>query len=479
MDSFITKTFPLISFTSIRLSSPGKWLGICLLLFFVHKAIEKEKNTPTWDFMLLASGSLNSHQEFFPKVSIEEKQMIDSLSSLGTFTTSHMIYQDAGNYFLMNSCSLSLYQWNGDHWKIYAEKPVRGATCASKVFFRDHEPYSYSGVGFWQSHGDVFHFSKNAEVELVKTYQQPKDFYGTLRFTTESGLYSFFGHSFNLRTDELDGFLWKGYFLDFSNMHWKEIDFELNENFEKVFGVKTFDKNLYSISSFETDDFALTELRNLDTQQTGLLILEKETLKLWIKPNPNSYFLDLNWLQQEGNTLRFFSIAKPSLTELQIDELVKTAFPLGKVSLREDQAWREILNGYWKELVVVISILVVLFGLGKMILPKPHPIPQASLAILNKEENNLVSILRPYSGQVISQEEMDKILGIDSLINQDLRKVRRSRAIKAINDHGLERHGKPMIQRVRDEQDMRIIRYLIEDEALAKSVNPSESEQLT
>ena len=83
--------------------------------------------------------------------------------------------------------------------------------------------------------------------------------------------------------------------------------------------------------------------------------------------------------------------------------------------------------------------------------------------------------LSPYFGQLISQAQLEAILGVDNVKNQDLRKVRRSRAIKALNAYMTEHHGKPLILRIRDEQDMRIIRYQIES---FSAFNVSKSSEL-
>jgi hypothetical protein len=469
VNTIIPKPLPPLSIYSRQFSALGKWAGMCMWLFFSFAGNLTAQDAPTWDYLFIGSRSFDSHRDFFPSLNDEERQMVDSLKKFAESPYIQMIYQNAGKYYLMNACNLVLYHWQGDDWMPYAGKPVKGATCGTVLFFRDNEPYSYSGVGFWQSHGDIFHFTQTGEAELVKTHHPLSNFYGTLRFTTNSGLYSFFGHHYNLRTEGPEGFLWKGYFLDFSDMRWKEMDFELNENFEKVFGVKTFDKKLSSLYSFESDDFGVTELRNQLTQQTGLVIVDKRTMELWIQPLNNSYFLDLIWLQKKGNSLRFFTGSKPTITKLEMTELIKTALPLGKVSLKEDQRIKDLIGAYWKEGAGAILMLMVLLVALKILSPRRYPDDSDSSSPVNFEHKHLLHALQHYSGQVIPQEVLDQVLDIGDLKNQDLRKVRRSRAIKALNEHMLERQGKPVIQRIRDEQDMRIIRYRIENIALTKS----------
>ena len=450
-------------------------------LFMMGIAVTEVKSAPSsqWNKLEILSKSFTKQDSLSLGLTGEEWKMISALDLLPYSTTLHKIYKNQGSYYVMNDCELAIYTWKEGQWKLFSGKDVTGANCGTTLFFKEKELYGQAGFGYWQNHGDLFRFPASGEVEFIKTFNQPEDFLGNMNFTTAEGYYSFFGQQINLRKG-LKDFLWKGFFLDFRDWTWREVEFDLNENFEKVLGRKSFDNSLNLNATFETDDYAFSELLNIETTQACLFIVKKETLEMFIIPfTPHQFEGVKKWIRHEGNRVQFSTFFKTIPSEVQIDQLVQSALPLGKVILKKGPTWSALLDSYWKALVGVISILVVLFGLGKVILPKPHPIPPASLAILNKEENNLVSILRPYSGQVISQEEMDKILGIDSIINQDLRKVRRSRAIKAINDHGLERHGKPMIQRVRDEQDMRIIRYLIEDEALAKSVKPSESEQLT
>ena len=161
--------------------------------------------------------------------------MVEALDQLPFAHTVHMVYKNRGNYFVMNACALSIYSWVGGRWELYAGKDITGATCAAWLFFRGEELYGYTGLGYWQSHGDLFHFRKSGDVDYVKTNNQPEDFFGTMNFTTSDGFYTFFGQQINLRKGIKD-FLWKGFFLDFTDWTWKEVEFELNENFEKVLG---------------------------------------------------------------------------------------------------------------------------------------------------------------------------------------------------------------------------------------------------
>jgi hypothetical protein len=75
--------------------------------------------------------------------------------------------------------------------------------------------------------------------------------------------------------------------------------------------------------------------------------------------------------------------------------------------------------------------------------------------------------LLQHEGKVITQQELDEILGIHQLKNHELRKVKRARLIKRINTLALHQLGKELILRVRNEEDRRMIAYRILDPSSA------------
>ncbi|MCU0400814.1 MAG: hypothetical protein MUE75_07345 [Algoriphagus sp.] len=84
--------------------------------------------------------------------------------------------------------------------------------------------------------------------------------------------------------------------------------------------------------------------------------------------------------------------------------------------------------------------------------------------------------LSTHSGKLISQAQLEVILGVDSVRNQDIRKVRRSRGIQYINAQAEQILGSTIITRVRDASDKRVILYQISNLAspLSKTTEPKD-----
>lgn len=476
---FIPKPISFSSRYPSSFSFLKNWGWMWLFMFGMCPAGTQAYQTGNWEKLEILSKSFDDKDSLSLDLTPEEWKMVGALDQLPFSNTVHLINKNRGRYFVMNTCDLAVYTWEGGSWELYAGKGVTGATCAATLFFRGEELYGYTGLGYWQSHGDLFHFRKSGEVEYVQTFNQPVDFFGNMNFTTADGFYSFFGQQINLRKGIKD-FLWKGYFLDFSDWTWREVGFELNEHFEKILGRKTFDKVLMLHASFETADFAFIEVRNTETQQVGLIIVNKNTLELFIIPFTANQFEGVKkWTQQGGNQLRYSTFFKTSPSEFQVDELVKSALPLGKISLKKTSSLPDWLVEYGLRLIVGFFLVLTMLVVFWMVLNrKQKPEFLEPSQEFNPETPPSLSRLSPYSGQVISQEIMDELLGIHEQKNPDIRKVNRSRGIRVINDWHEKSFGTSLITRVKDTTDRRVIWYQIGKLKQSKRTTAAASELL-
>ncbi len=402
----------------------------------------------------------------------EERQMIDALKSLAFGNQVQLIYKNQGDYFATNDCSLKVYIWKGTRWEVYAGKEVSGANCSSNLFFIKNEVYAFSGMGYWQGQTDLFHFTKSGEVKFVKTNNQPEDFFGTLNFSTENGFFSFFGNRLNRRKGVKD-FLWKGYFLDYSDWTWKEVGFDLNSNFESALGAKSFGESMIVNASFETSDYSFIEVTNTVNDKVALFIVDKRSLTTYIKPLVNHQFQGfVKWMHQDKNHLRFFIFYKSTESEFQLDDLVKSAIPVGRVVFKENSFWSSLRVEQIILFSLISSALIVLgLYLSKSKPRIPNQEKEKQSTDLEESQRSILQKIIPHLGRVITQEAMDEILGIQDLKNQDIRKTNRSRAIKSINEAMQSKLGETLITRVRDKEDKRVIHYQIASFSSGKQPN--------
>jgi hypothetical protein len=458
---FIPKPISFSSRYPSSFSFLKNWVWIWLFMFGMCPAGTQAYQTGKWEKLEIFSKSFNEQDSLSLDLTAEDWKMVSALDQLPFPNAIHKIYKNQGSYFLMNDCELAIYTWKEGKWELYAGKDISGASCGAKLFLRGEEFYVHASFGYWQNHGDLFHFRKSGDVDYVKTINQPEDFLGNLNFTTSDGYYSFFLQKLNLRKGIKD-FIWIGFFLDFTEWTWKEVEFELNENFEKVLGRKSFDKSLEISVSFETADYAFIEFKNTETLQVGLFIVDKKTSHLFILPFIANQFGDVKrWVQQDGNQLRFSTFFKTSPSEFQIDELVQSALPLGKISLKKTSSLPDGLAEYGLGIAGFVLVLTILAVFWILLNRKQKPDFLEPSQELNPEIPPSLSRLSKYSGQVISQEIMDELLEIQEQKNPDIRKVNRSRGIRLINDWHEKSFGTSLITRVKDTTDRRVIWYQV------------------
>ena len=73
-----------------------------------------------------------------------------------------------------------------------------------------------------------------------------------------------------------------------------------------------------------------------------------------------------------------------------------------------------------------------------------------------------IQLLLPYSGQLLTTETLDQLLGFDSQSTFDSRRMKRARLIKKINQHYLAQTGRVLIIRNKMSDDKRYVTYLIQ-----------------
>ena len=226
---------------------------------------------------------------------------------------------------------------------------------------------------------------------------------------------------------------------------------------------------------FETKDYAGIELKFKDHRDFAWLIIDKNNLQLFLMKMPKNQLEPALWIQLEGNTLRFMTTESFKFKEIQLEEFITTAVPVGKLKILEPPMGLGKYLHDWKSTLMGL----MMFLLVAWVFWKTFKVNYSEETVPFTEEDPLftgnyelwLKRLAPHSGQVISQKQLEEILGVQGIKNQDLRKVRRSRAIKALNDHMLKYLDKPVIQRERDEQDKRVIHYQIASFSSGKQPN--------
>jgi len=204
----------------------------------------------------------------------------------------------------------------------------------------------------------------------------------------------------------------------------------------------------------QTQDYAFWATTNGLTN-IGWNLIEKESGKLFYFDSKNvdmglSPFLEVN-----GNVLRY---ATPSgeIKSLDLDELrqeskeVGSIQPSNKVELDGASSW-----GY--------GLFIMLVALGGLLVFKIIPrYRKEKTPSLPSKKLDPLQLLVPLSGQLLTTETLDQLLGIDGQANFDSRRMKRARLINDINEQYLEQAGKELIVRDKKPEDKRYVYYKIQ-----------------
>jgi hypothetical protein len=304
------------------------------------------------------------------------------------------------------------------------------------------------GHGFWQSHMDLLTFDElHGSWELQVTKNQPDNYFSQFVYQNSKGVFSLFGTTFNQRYG-IDSKNLQGYFLDWKTKAWQEIELVI----EGLSVEELVDKGgLYFI---QTQDYAFwastSGLKNI-----GWNLIEKETGKIFYYESKNVDMGLSPYLEIKGNVLSYTS-PSGDLKKLDLAQIRQKSTEVGYVRVKEAAAmgvpptWAYVLFF----VVVAIGWVVVKKTLPKKKIEETEELPSKRL--------EPIQLLLPYSGQLLTTETLDQLLGIDTQANFDSRRMKRARMINDINEHYLAETGKELIVREKKAEDKRYVFYKIQ-----------------
>ena len=375
--------------------------------------------------------------------------VLDSLDKIyKKFPYNYIIYELDERLFIQVRCTFDLHEIQEGklvNKYIYSN---RGYTCGTNTFVRDNTHYMLGGHGFWTNHLDLLSFDElHGSWELVVTKNQPPNYFSARVYQNSKGIYSLFGEQFNQR-DGLDLKNSQGYFLDWKTKEWKEIEIEIEGLDLKDLIEKG---GLYFV---QTEDYAFwastTVLNNI-----GWNLIEKETGKIFYFDSKN---IDMGigpYLEIVGNVLRY-TAPSGELKTLDLDQIRKQSKEVGYIRVKEGDAIEA--SSTWGYL-----LFFLLVGVGWVVVRQVLPKMKKELVPTKEPKKpEPLEILLPYSGQSLSTEVLDQLLGIDSQANFDSRRMKRARLINDINEQYLAQKGKELIVREKRAEDKRYVFYKIQ-----------------
>ena len=360
----------------------------------------------------------------------------------------YIVYELGAKRYVQVRCTFDLYEIQGDKLVNKYLYFNRGYTCGANSLVRDDTHYILGGHGFWTNHLDLLAFDElHGSWELVTTKNQPTDYFSAFAYQNTKGIFALFGEEFNQRKG-LDVKKSQGYFLDWKTKEWLELEVQI----EGLDLIDLFEKGgLYFI---QTQDYAFWVSTN-GLNNIGWNLIEKETGKIFFFDSKNVDMGLGNYLEIVGNVLTYPAPSGEQKT-LDLDEIRKKSKEVGFVRVKEAASFG--MNYTWAYGLFFV-VVAVGFLLVKKILPKKKIEETAEQSAKRLEP---IELLLPFSGQLLTTETLDQLLGIDSQANFDSRRMKRARLINDINEKYFAQEGKELIVRDKKPEDKRYVYYKIQ-----------------
>lgn len=418
---------------------------LALILFWTSSIVQAA------DFVLFSTSTQswkNKGRSDFLKGRLSAS-VLDSLDKIYNGSPNrYIVYEKGGSLFVQVSCTFDLYEIQAGELSrkyLYFNK---GYTCATTSFVREDTHYLLGGHGFWRNHMDLMAFDElHGSWELVVTGNQPPNYFSSFIYQNSKGLFALFGQELNPR-HVLDKKNTQGYFLDWKTKEWKEIELVIEGLDQKELVEKG---GLYFIQTQDYAFWAATSgLKNI-----GWNLIEKESGKIFYFKSKNVDMGISSYLEIVGNVLTY-SAPSGELKTLDLDQIRQKSEEVGYVRVKETAAIG-LTYTWW------VVLFFVLVAIGWLVVKKALSKKKVDAAeVQSPQKEEPIHVLLSYSGQMLTTEILDQLLGIDEQINFDSKRMKRARLIKTINEQYLAQEGKELIVREKKTDDKRFVNYLIQ-----------------
>ena len=397
-------------------------------------------------------GWKNSYKSEFLEGRLEE-QLLNSLDSIYSKIPN-------GYYFFYNgeelqsyiSCGFDLYSINEGELKLKYDYFNRGYTCHTTPFVRDSTNYLLGGHGFWTNHFDLLRFDEiHGSWEIVNTINQPIDYNSTGVYQNSKGIYSLFGGRFNPRSG-LEEKAPNGYFLDWESKEWNEIEIQI----EGVDNTELVSKGKFQF--LQTKDYFFM-VSNSDLKNMGWNIIEKESGKIYFYDDLKNEDVFISpFTEVIGNVVNYQS---PNGTpkSLDMENILINSIEVGEIIIKEDSLSIGDTFPYRDSFYILVIIVLLLISINLYLRKKSEPTPINTNG--NGDIEKMIETFSQYSTQLLTTEELDGILGIDSVDNNDSKRLKRSRWINRLNDYQNSKNGTDLIIRDKNPEDKRYTYYRV------------------
>lgn len=355
----------------------------------------------------------------------------DSLVALGYSVKSLEIFETDSRKVMVIDGRLNYFVWVNQCWVNCSKSKYHGYNFMSKKFAYNGTIYSIGGYGFWREHGDLIKYdtSRN-EWESIPLHTEEDPGNG-LCFKVNDILYVF---NPLYRNQHIDLARQKQGLCKIDLLSHDITFSEMNEPLFKLKAGVRIETNNYYLPS--RDPFQIIDKRNMKfktSEITYLLDLSKY--------DSQSFF----WIRGDSVTLITNDSTRQSFL-FDFDEIYKKA-PFKEISILKSGLSSRLGWGT----VLLMAIFLFLWIRFRKVNDSPN------------FGNPSISKLLVFSGNTLTQEELDVILEIDKIIPAETQRAKRSAAFNEINHEFVKVTGRDLIARIPDPRDKRKFLYKISE----------------
>ncbi|MDQ3143176.1 MAG: hypothetical protein M3Q56_13115 [Bacteroidota bacterium] len=337
-----------------------------------------------------------------------------------------ILESDKTKYLLVDG-RLDLFEWQGTRWVNISKSKSHGFNFRSKKFLFHGVVYNFGGYGFWKEHGGLIYFDKDREEWETSILHYDADIGNNVSFLTDSILYVFNPISRNQTinsTEEREGLF--------------EINLVSHE--VRIREIDPILKSLKFATRIETKNFfmpAHNPLQLIDKNSFQYKISDLTLLEALYHYDVHSLY----WIRNDSLTIQFHDEYKTPIT-YDLNKIYR------ELPIKEKPVLKSGLSRLSISCIILFLLIGSVWGYWKW--------------TSNRKTDAFISPLIPklleYSGQMLNQEDLDKILGIDTIFSADTLKSRRATLYKDLNQEYMSKMGKELIIRTPHPMDKR--RYL-------------------
>lgn len=353
----------------------------------------------------------------------------DSLyKSKGTIESME-IFEVRGKKYMLADGRFDVFEWRNGNWVNLYKFFHHGYNYSGYKFVFNDEIYSFGGYGFWRKHGELVKFLWDRNEWEIVTYNNDKPEGFGYTYYSDGNLYVIDPISYN-ETKNISINKGKSFRLDLKTL--KKSDFDISFNYSHG-------------AIFETKNYLL-----FLSKPTCLINKRKQALSFnnltCFEGIKNLDFRKKMFFHTRNDLVSVYDRNMRLILKFDIESELKGFEPVRSKSL----------NYYF----LIPGIVIFLISASGLVYFKR----KKTKSSINKSKTDkfghpLIEKFMALSGQTITVEELDVILGIENILHAETQRYKRSKIINAINQETSMKTGKELIHRIPDPEDKRRFLY--------------------